>query len=84
MLLCFTAALGTCHSQELLVVHDGNSEYGIVVVSQAMHEESAAASELQQYLKRATGAELPVVKSDTLPESRWLVVGRRDAKLVNR
>ena len=84
MLLCFAVAFGTCHSQEILVVNDGNSEYCIVVASQAVHEESAAASELQKYLKQAMGAELPVVKSDTLSESRCLVVGRRDAKLVNR
>ena len=44
LLLCSAAAFGTCHGQELLVVNDGNSRYRIVVASQAMHEESAAAS----------------------------------------
>ena len=81
-LLLLATSLCTCYSQEVLVADGGKSEYRIVLPSQPKHEESFAASELQKYLKLATGAKLPVVKSDSLPAGKCLIVACADTKLA--
>ena len=81
-LLLLAAAVGRCCAQELVIADGGKSAYRIVVPSEPKHEESFAASELQKYLKMATGAELPVVKADSAPTGPCLIVAGADTVLA--
>ncbi|NLC56255.1 MAG: DUF4838 domain-containing protein, partial [Armatimonadetes bacterium] len=61
----------------LTLAEDGKSDYAIVVADQATAPEATAATELQQYLTRATGVEFRIVKEGSYPENRpAILVGR--------
>ncbi len=53
---------------ELMLVKDHESDYVIVIAKNAHFVELDAADELQYFIKEATGAELKIVRDDTLTE----------------
>lgn len=60
----------------LRLTADGKSAYIIVYGQDATPSEKTAASELQKYLLRISGAELPVVTDSTPPAEKEIVVGK--------
>jgi hypothetical protein len=54
----------------------GRSSYRIVISSTAPPAEEYAAEELQRYLQRLAGVELPIVKDSEEPASREILVGK--------
>jgi hypothetical protein len=62
LLACvFAVALTTTAQAAIDLIHDGASEYAIVLRDNATGVEHTAAAELQDFLKQSTGAELPIV-----------------------
>lgn len=57
-----------------MLAKGGRAQAAIVVGPQAAAFEGWVAGELQRYLQRLSGAELPVVRSDKLPAQRPLIV----------
>jgi hypothetical protein len=53
-------------SENLVLVRDGRPACVIVTASTPSRPAAAAAAELQAYLKKASGAEVPVKKEDAL------------------
>ena len=63
------------------LVRDGASDYVIVIPYNALGYEHTAAAELQDFLKQATGLELPVVKeSEAGAKPRILIRKRNDLR----
>ncbi len=60
----------------LHLAQDGASGYVIVRGANALSSEVTAASELQSYLKKITGAELPIVTDEAEKTAREIVVGK--------
>src|SRR5262245_38959593 len=65
--------------KELTLVHDGKSDYSIVVSAKAPPAEQRGAKELQQHLKLISGAELLIVTDAKELPSRAILVGRSAA-----
>ena len=57
-------AIGTTGRAEITIAEGGASPYRIVVPADAIPSERYAAEELQGYLKKITGARLPIVTAD--------------------
>ncbi len=53
----------------------GRSSYSIVVATNALPSERYAATELQSYLEKISGAKLPIVTDDVRPGSREILLG---------
>ncbi len=64
------------------IVRDHRSDWKIQLEPMASRPAQAAASELQDVIFRATGAKLPVVKSDAVPAEKTIVVGGKLALAV--
>ncbi len=65
---------------EYELVKDGKSEYCILVPEKATENETFAASELQYFIKEATGAELQILSEDKADTSKnFLSVGETKA-----
>jgi hypothetical protein len=82
-LLC--SALPAFGAAGVPLVHDGRSDYVIVLPDAPQPVETTAARELQQHLAQATGAQLPIVAEGQAPRTgRQIVVGdcRRFPQLV--
>ena len=69
MLLSLATAAG-----DLTLVDQGKSDYSILVSRKPFGSVASAARELQTYLKRVTGAELPIVR-DWKPGAKHIIVG---------
>ncbi|MBQ9811674.1 MAG: DUF4838 domain-containing protein [Thermoguttaceae bacterium] len=67
--------LSAARAGELTLVDEGKSDYQIVLPDEPTLVQQTAAKELQSYLQRATGAELPIVAASD-------VAGVDDAKLL--
>ena len=68
--------LSAARAGELTLVDEGKSDYQIVLPDEPTLVQQTAAKELQSYLQRATGAELPIVAASD-------VAGVDDAKLLS-
>ena len=53
----------TLSASEAFLVSDGKSDYAIVLQEKPTHVEETAAAELQDYLRKMSGARLPVVRN---------------------
>jgi len=62
--------------ETLDLVVDGNSEYVIVRGENAYISEITASTELQAYLKKITGVEIPIVTDSAEPVEKEIVVGK--------
>ena len=60
----------------LLIANEGKSEYVIVRGENASESEITAALELQKYLKKITGVELPIVKDSESETEFEIIVGK--------
>jgi len=70
--------LGGCTAlaAPLVLVREGHSDYVIVTPAEALPAERTAATELQSFLREATGAELPIrLETEVAPEARQVLVG---------
>lgn len=74
MAALFWSAAGTAFAEEPMLAKKGRAEAVIVVGPAAGDFDRWVASQFQQFVKRLSGAELPVVSSDKLPTGRPLVV----------
>ncbi|MFQ5807026.1 MAG: DUF4838 domain-containing protein [Phycisphaerae bacterium] len=63
-------------AQPLLIAEDGRSDYRIVVAETASPSTRHAATELQAFLRRITGATLPIVSDSLDPTEHEIIVGR--------
>jgi hypothetical protein len=63
----------------LTLVDGGNPRATIVISHDAPHKNKLAAEELQTYLKRISGAELPIVTDDREVEGNRILIGRSKA-----
>jgi len=77
----FAASLIDAPRPGLSLVQDGRTEYVVVVASNAIPSERYAAAELAKYVEQMTGARLAVVKDDTPPQAREIVLGAANARL---
>ena len=79
VLICAVAAIVAAVfvlNQGPLLFCDNQSEYSIVLCDDASVSEQTAAKELQEYLKKISGAELPLINSNELKEgSKHIFVG---------
>ncbi len=57
------------------IVADGASDYTIVTPDEAFENVTYAAEELQSYLQRISGAELPIVREADAPDAARIFVG---------
>lgn len=71
--LLVVASIPAC--AKIVLVNNGVSRYRIVVAVKALPVVSAAAMDLQEYVKKATGAELPIVRLDIWDGKPSIVVG---------
>lgn len=62
-------------SWKLLLVENGKSQYRIVVSANADPTVSSAAELLQEYLKKISGAVVPIVKDSASKQSKEILVG---------
>src|ERR1700753_559415 len=58
-----------------VLVEKGKSAYRIVIGTNALPSEKYAAEELQQYLKKISGAKLPIVTDDTPATDQEIILG---------
>ncbi len=65
--------LSTCFGMD--IVKDGKSEYRIVVAPNALAVTNAAALDVQTYIRKVSGAELPMVKTGVTDGNPSIVVG---------
>jgi len=70
---------GACHAGGLVLIRDGQPRAEIVVGEGASSQAQSAAAELQAYLKRISGAELPVVATATGGQPLTIRVGEAAA-----
>gem|GEM_PF-2332759 len=76
VVVCGLALVVTVSSGYALgLVTGGNSNYVIVTPDAPVKSVTYAAEELQSYLRRITGAELPVVKEAQAPKAKRIFVG---------
>ena len=76
-----SAAFTTSASAAEYLFKDGKSDWKIVLPTMPQRVEAYAAGELQSTLKAISGAELPIVLTDTLPERRAIILGSIDSPL---
>jgi hypothetical protein len=62
-------------NEKLDIVKEGKSNYQIIVSPKAFPITQRAAEDLQTYIKKSTGAELPIVKSEKPGEKPAIIVG---------
>lgn len=67
--------VGTASARTIGLTKDGRSEYTIVLSASATPSEKHAASELQSFVKRVSGAELPIVTEGGPAPKRMIVIG---------
>jgi hypothetical protein len=60
---------------ELVIAENGQSHYRIVIPADAIPSERHAAEELQSYLQRMTGANLPIVSDSERPQDQEILLG---------
>ncbi|HTL30495.1 MAG TPA: DUF4838 domain-containing protein [Tepidisphaeraceae bacterium] len=60
----------------LTLVHDGKSDYTIVLPARASPSEKRAANELQSYIEQISGAKLPIQNDDKLAPPHAILLGR--------
>ncbi|HUS80184.1 MAG TPA: hypothetical protein VM283_02885, partial [Armatimonadota bacterium] len=69
VLMALAAAVGaTTTAGALQIVADGQPRVSIVVPDQPLPVVQYAAEELQYHVRRASGAELPIVAESAMPE----------------
>ena len=73
MLAAVVTLMSSCSSHVLF--KDGKSGYTIVVAPDAPESEQYAATELRDWLKEVSGAELPITGLDGGTQGKRLVVG---------
>ena len=80
-LLTWLSVCATAQCADLVLVNDGEPRARIVVRVDADKKETVAAEELQTYVKRMTGAELPVSTDATAPGPRVFIGPVDESKL---
>lgn len=70
------AARGTPTPERIVLAQDGKTEYCIVVASQAAAPVRFAAEELQKYLKKISGVELPIAHQCTTDRAIFVSQGQ--------
>lgn len=78
LVLVFLSAadcLASTSAPPLVLARDGRSEYAIVLAAQPSQAERFAAEELAAFLKRGTGAELPIVAEPECVGGRGIFLG---------
>ena len=73
MLAAVVTLMSSCSSHVLF--KDGRSDYSIVIAPDAPESEQYAATELRDWLKEVSGAELPITGLDGGTQGKRLVVG---------
>lgn len=85
LLLCLAYGGGTAaggQESAIVLVHEGNAQAAIVLRAGANQIERSAAKDLQEYLTRISGAELPIIEGNTSPDRPAVLIGHSD--LVNQ
>ena len=80
VLLAMTCAGGAPAADELPLVVDGQSDYAIVIPADAIAAERRAADDLADYLRRISGAELPILRAGAQLPQRAIVLGPRPTR----
>ncbi|MCC6797113.1 MAG: DUF4838 domain-containing protein [Candidatus Hydrogenedentes bacterium] len=70
------AVIAVCATADDLIVDNGKSVASIVLSSHCTAQAQRAAGELQRYLERISGAQLPIISDDAAPPEFALYVGR--------
>jgi len=70
---CLTAP--ALAAKTFLLTHEGRAAATIVIAAAPSENARAAASELQRYVRRISGADLPLVKDDQSPSGPLILVG---------
>jgi len=76
VLIAVSSVASIQQPKTLTLATDGQSEYRVVVAADAAPSVRHAAAELQTYLNRMTGANLPIVTDDEAPTEHEIIVGR--------
>ncbi|MCC6423595.1 MAG: DUF4838 domain-containing protein [Phycisphaerales bacterium] len=66
---------GVCADESIELAHEGASAYGIVLSEDASPSERYAASELRQFIKQISGADLSIVTESAELPGRMIVLG---------
>lgn len=73
--VAFSGHLRAAEAPALTLVRDGASAFTIVIPADAILSERHAAEELRDYLKKISGADLPVAAADHAPPGPRILVG---------
>ena len=76
MLLLLLCSLSTTHAAPLTLVDSGQPKATIVIAAQAGDKVKVAADDLQLYLRKLSGATLPIVTDDQEVTGSLVLVGR--------
>ena len=68
----------TSPTESIHIINDGESDYSIVIPSDASAEELRAAAFLQDHLERMSGYELPIVQADEPDVSHYIFISKSD------
>ena len=74
--------VGVCFTCEATLVQDGKSEYQIVRSKDATKQEIKAAAELQEYIQKISGAELPIVEQKSDKPAIWVGQSAETSKML--
>jgi hypothetical protein len=71
--------LTACNKKDLIIIHNGSSDYNISVSIEADSNELQAAHELQKYLKEISGVSLPVFEEAESNSGNNIFVGNTNS-----
>lgn len=84
LFLTFTTfLLISCSAQNLILV-DGKSDYKIIIAANATIQEEEAAMTLQDYLKRISSVELPIITDASTKNKKEIVVGNTNRSVAEK
>lgn len=74
-LLLLSGLLITSCQENIHIVNDGRSNYTIIIPEQASKSDSTAAQYLSTYIRKITGAEIPVMSDSVAPANHEICIG---------
>ena len=75
IVLCIILACWTSSARAFVLVQDGVAQVTLVLPANPSKSELAAAGDLQNYIKKMSGAVLPRIKTDAPPEEPAVLIG---------
>ena len=75
ILILISLCLNKVNAQNIILVDKGKSEYNIVIPEKANSNELIASKLLQDYIKKISACELPIIKDDVKSGKKEILIG---------